>query len=89
MCCVIDADTSYNLLLEPWIHTNWIVPSILHQFFKYVDSDDMFRTVFAEDNHSKGVENYFTDSLLYRENNKAVKDCYQMISIVATRQIQN
>jgi len=30
-CYVIDADTSYNLLLgRPWIHANWIVPSTLH-----------------------------------------------------------
>src|SRR3954464_6441844 len=29
---VIDADTSYNLLLgRPWIHMNHIVPSALHQ----------------------------------------------------------
>jgi len=41
-CYVIDADTSYNLLLErPWIHTNWIIPSTLHQYFKYVGDDAM------------------------------------------------
>jgi len=29
-CYVIDADTSYNLLLgRPWIHANWIAPSTL------------------------------------------------------------
>jgi len=34
-CCVIDADTSYNLLLgRPWIHRNSIVPSTLHQVMK-------------------------------------------------------
>jgi len=37
MCNVIDADTSYNLLLRrSWIHANWIMPSTLHQCFKYV-----------------------------------------------------
>src|SRR4051812_2137860 len=34
---VIDADTSYNLLLgRPWIHRNHIVPSTLHQVMKYL-----------------------------------------------------
>jgi len=47
-CYVIDADMSYNLLLgRPWIHANWIVPS-LHQCFKYVEDDATVRTVFAE-----------------------------------------
>ena len=37
-CYVIDADTSYNLLLgRPWIHRNSIVPSTLHQVMKYID----------------------------------------------------
>jgi len=39
-CYIIDADTSYNLLLgRPWIHTNWVVPSTLHHCFKYVGVD--------------------------------------------------
>jgi len=33
----------------------------------------MIRTVFAEMQPFKGVENYFTDSLLYRENGKVVE----------------
>jgi len=74
ICYVIDADTSYNLLLgRPWIHANWIVPSTLHQCFKYV-SDDVVRTVYAEMQPFKGVENYFTDSLLYHKSNKPVKE---------------
>jgi len=37
-CYVIDADTSYNLLLgRPLIHRNSIVPSTLHQVMKYID----------------------------------------------------
>ena len=36
-CYVTDADTYYNLLLgRSWIHANWIVPSTLHQSFKYM-----------------------------------------------------
>jgi len=61
-CYVIDTDTSYNLLLRrPWIHHNSIVPSTLHQVMKYVDGDGKVRTF-------KGVDNYFTDSLLYQDS---------------------
>ena len=36
---VINAKTTYNMLLGcPWIHGNEIVPSTLHQFFKYLQS---------------------------------------------------
>ncbi|KAL4625463.1 hypothetical protein ACB092_05G028000 [Castanea dentata] len=36
---VIDAKTTYNILLgRPWIHGNGIVPSTLHQCFKYLQS---------------------------------------------------
>jgi len=73
-CYVIDTDTSYNLLLRPpWIHANWIVPSTLHQCFKYVDDKAIVRTVFAEMQLFKGVEIYFIDSLLYKEYDKVVK----------------
>jgi len=74
-CYVIDADTSYNLLLgRPWIHSNWIVPSTLHQCFKYVEDDATVRTVFAEKQQFKGVENYFTDALLYQETGETSKE---------------
>ena len=36
---VIDAKTTYNTLLgHPWIHGHRIVPSTLHQCFKYLQS---------------------------------------------------
>jgi len=42
-CYVIDADTSYNLLLgRPWIHRNSIVPSTLYQVMKYIDGVENF-----------------------------------------------
>ena len=48
MCYVIDADTSYNLLLKrPWIHANWIVSFTLHMCFNYVGDDVVVRTVFT------------------------------------------
>ncbi|ONK57059.1 uncharacterized protein A4U43_C10F16190 [Asparagus officinalis] len=69
-CYVIDAEPSYNILLgRPWIHGNRIVPSTLHQCLKYVDDYERVRTVVADKQPFKGVENYFTDSLLYQDPN--------------------
>nr|ABD63076.1 hypothetical protein 17.t00003 [Asparagus officinalis] len=47
------------------IHNNLIVPSTLHQCIKYVDKSGEVRTVIAEKQPFKGVENYFTDSIHY------------------------
>ena len=59
-------DTSYNLLLwRQWIHRNAIVPSIFHQVMKY-SNKGVVRTLITERYPFKGVENYFTDSLLYQ-----------------------
>src|SRR3954463_11246981 len=70
---VIDADTSYNLLLKRrWIHRNHIVPSTLHQVMKDVDDQGQVRTLVAEQRPFKGVENYFTDALLYQEAHEVV-----------------
>jgi len=52
---------------------NWIVPSTLHQYFKYVRDNAVVRTVFAKVQPFKGVENYFTDSLLYQEDIEPLK----------------
>ena len=66
---VIDANTSYNLLLgRPWIHHYSIIPSTLHQVMKYIDGDGKVRTLIAKRNPFKGVENYFADSLLYQDS---------------------
>ena len=63
MCYVIDADTSYSLLLRrPWIHHNSIILSTLHQVMKYADEDGEMRTLIAEKHPFTGVEIYFTDS---------------------------
>ena len=68
---VIDADTSYNLLLgRPWIHRNHIVPPTLYQVMKYVDAQGQVHTLVAEQHPFKGVETHFTDSLLYQEVNE-------------------
>jgi len=72
---VIDADTSYNLLLgRPWIHANWIILSTLHQCFKYMEDDTMVQTVFTKKQLFKGVKNNFTDALLYQEIGKTLKE---------------
>src|SRR4051812_28721543 len=71
--CVIDADTSYNLLLgRPWIQRNHSVPSTLHQVMKYVDDQGQVRTLGAEQHPFKGVKNHFTDALLYQEAHEVV-----------------
>src|SRR3954467_5251508 len=70
---VINADTSYNLLLgRPWIHRNHVVPSTLHQVMKYVDAQGQVRTLVAEKRSFKGGENYFTNALLYQEAHEVV-----------------
>src|SRR5438045_8446807 len=45
---VIDADTSYNLLLgRPWIHGNQIVPSTVHLVLKYAAAQGQVHTLRA------------------------------------------
>src|SRR4051812_34368 len=67
-CYVINAETSYNLLLgRPWIHRNGIVPSTLHQVMKYTDGHGAVRTLITYQYPFKGVENYYTNSLLYQD----------------------
>jgi hypothetical protein len=35
---VIDAETSYRLLGCPWLHSNQVIPSTLHQCLKYIEN---------------------------------------------------
>src|SRR4051812_26126945 len=60
------------MLGRPWIHKNHIVPSTLHQVMKYVDAQGQVRTLVAEQRPFKGVENYFTDALLYHDAHEVV-----------------
>ena len=48
--------------------------STLHQCFKYVEDEATVWTVFAEKQPFKGVENYFTDALLYQEVEKTAEE---------------
>src|SRR3954470_6911479 len=71
-CYVINADTSYNLLLgRPWLYRNGLIPSSLHQVVKYIDQEGRLRTLIADSNPFRGVENYFTDAVHYQETMEA------------------
>jgi len=70
---VIDADTSYNLLGTSMDHRNFIISSTLHQVIKYAD-EGVVRTLIAEKHPFKGMENYFTDFLLYQDPLEATRN---------------
>ena len=63
---VIDAETSYIVLLErPWFHENEVIPSTLHQCFKF------YRGVKKLEENTKPfteVESYFANAKFYIEN---------------------
>ncbi|CAL9019530.1 unnamed protein product [Prunus brigantina] len=62
---VIDADTSYNVLLgRPWLHTYTVVPSTLHQCFKYL-VDGEVKNVSADMDPFMGVEVNYSDAKFY------------------------
>ncbi|CAL9017106.1 unnamed protein product [Prunus brigantina] len=62
---VIDADTSYNVLLgRPWLHTYGVVPSTLHQCFKYL-VDGEVKSVSADLNPFRGEEVNYSDAKFY------------------------
>uniref|UniRef100_A0A2N9J4N8 Uncharacterized protein n=1 Tax=Fagus sylvatica TaxID=28930 RepID=A0A2N9J4N8_FAGSY len=62
---VIDSKTSYNLLLgRPWLHENGIVPSTLHQCFKYSDGKQV-KKVIADLQPFTEAESHFADAKFY------------------------
>ncbi|KAL0378917.1 UNVERIFIED_CONTAM: hypothetical protein Sradi_3197200 [Sesamum radiatum] len=62
---IIDARTSYNLLLgRPWLHENGVVPSTLHQCFKYIKNGELIK-VDADIKPFTEAESYFVDAKLY------------------------
>ncbi|KAH0755793.1 hypothetical protein KY290_026063 [Solanum tuberosum] len=62
---VIDAKTSYNILLgRPWVHENKIVSSSYYQCLKYLE-DGIERKIVADDNPFTKVETHFADAKLY------------------------
>ncbi|XP_075092300.1 uncharacterized protein LOC142172552 [Nicotiana tabacum] len=72
---VIDAKTSYNLLLgRPWIHENKVVPSTYYQCLKY-NKDGVENKIVADDKPFSEAEAYFADAKFYLKNHimKGVK----------------
>ncbi|KAG9458357.1 hypothetical protein H6P81_002865 [Aristolochia fimbriata] len=68
---VIDARTSYNVLLgRPWSHNNKVVPSTLHQCFKYYQ-DGEEKTVFADECPFTEAEASFADAKYYSKEKGA------------------
>ncbi|KAH0781214.1 hypothetical protein KY290_000812 [Solanum tuberosum] len=62
---VIDAKTSYNILLgRPWVHENRIVSSSYYQCLKYLEGG-IERKIVADDNPFTKVETHFADAKFY------------------------
>ncbi|CAL8168343.1 unnamed protein product [Prunus armeniaca] len=65
---VIDAKTSYNLLLgRPWVHENGIVPSTLHQCFKFYRGG--VKKILGDVKPFTEAESYFVDAKFYMDEN--------------------
>ncbi|CAL8988476.1 unnamed protein product [Prunus brigantina] len=63
---VIDAKTSYNLLLgRPWVHENGIVPSTLHQCFKFYRGG--VKKILGDVKPFTEAESYFADAKFYMD----------------------
>ena len=56
---------------------------------KYVGEDEKVRTLIAKRYSFKGVENYFTDFLLYQDSLKVDKNHTQKNPTLATKQIRS
>lgn len=70
MCYVVEVSATYGLLLgRPWIHRNHVVPSTLHQCFKYVDEYLKVHAHFADKNPFQAVESHHADADLYKVKN--------------------
>ncbi|XP_075084998.1 uncharacterized protein LOC142168239 [Nicotiana tabacum] len=65
---IIDAKTSYNLLLgRPWIHENGVVSSTLHQCLKYIRDGEIVK-IEADINPFTKTESYFADAKFYLDS---------------------
>ena len=82
---VIDAKTTYNMLLRrPWIHGNGIVPSTLHQCFKYLQSG--IKKVNADLKPFAATEAHFVDAKFYVEDDIPNEDLPVEISSMESKQ---
>ncbi|XP_060194933.1 uncharacterized protein LOC132624123 [Lycium barbarum] len=65
---VIDAKTSYNMLLgRPWIHENKVVPSSYYQCLKYLEGS-VEKKIVADDKPFTEAESHFVDAKFYLKN---------------------
>ncbi|KAM2661242.1 hypothetical protein EV2_023578 [Malus domestica] len=65
---VIDADTSYNVLLgRPWLHTYGVVPSTLHQCLKFLVNGEV-KKVLADTDPFRGEEVNYADAKFYKQS---------------------
>ncbi|KAL0388079.1 UNVERIFIED_CONTAM: hypothetical protein Sradi_2689700 [Sesamum radiatum] len=65
---VIDAKTSYNMLLgRLWLHENAVVPSTWHQCFKYC-RNGIVKKVLGDNKPFTEVESHFADAKYYIED---------------------
>ena len=61
---VSDAKTSYNILLgRPWLHENGVIPSTLHQCFKFYKGG--VKKVEPDTKPFTEVKSYFADAKFY------------------------
>ncbi|KAK4406600.1 hypothetical protein Sango_0666500 [Sesamum angolense] len=71
---VIDAKTSYNMLLgRPWLHENAVVPSTWHQYFKYC-RNGIVKKVLGDNKSFTEAESHFADAKYYIEDAKKGKE---------------
>ena len=65
---VIDADTSYNVLLgRSWLHTYGVVPSTLHQCFKFLVNGEV-KKVLGDTDPFRGEEVNYADAKFYKQS---------------------
>ncbi|KAL0411688.1 UNVERIFIED_CONTAM: hypothetical protein Slati_3758500 [Sesamum latifolium] len=71
---VIDAKTSYNMLLSrPWLHENAVVPSTWHQCFKYC-RNGIVKKVLGDSKPFTEAESHFAEAKYYIEGAKKEKE---------------
>jgi hypothetical protein len=69
---VINTKSAYNALLgKDWIHSNWVVPSSLHQVIMFWKDNNSIEIVMADDKPFTVCNN--ADAMLYNKNTSIVK----------------
>ncbi|XP_016501455.2 uncharacterized protein LOC107819815 [Nicotiana tabacum] len=87
---VIDAKTSYNILLgRPWIYENKVVSSTYHQCLKYCE-DGVEKKIVADDKPFIEAESYFADAKFYLKNyvSKEVKVDEVILTKIVAKKVE-